>query len=83
MTGGSFVTPPGWWHSHHNDSAEDAWVLPMQDAGLYTQVGREVRAAWLAGYLTGYWLACVCRCALPGYRAGGLPAWLACVYTCA
>lgn len=37
-TGGSFVTPPGWWHSHHNDSDEDAWVLPMQDAGLYTQV---------------------------------------------
>ena len=29
-TGGTFVTPPGWWHSHHNDSDEDAWVLPMQ-----------------------------------------------------
>lgn len=24
--GGTFVTPPGWWHSHHNDSDEDAWV---------------------------------------------------------
>eukprot|EP00968_Pinguiococcus_pyrenoidosus_P028449 scaffold7863_cov277-Pinguiococcus_pyrenoidosus.AAC.6 len=35
-TGGVFVTPPGWWHSHHNDSDEPAWVLPMQDAGLYT-----------------------------------------------
>ena len=34
--GGVFVTPPGWWHSHHNESAETAWVLPMQDAGLYT-----------------------------------------------
>ena len=22
--------------SHHNDSGEDAWVLPVQDAGLYT-----------------------------------------------
>jgi hypothetical protein len=31
-----FVTPPGWWHSHHNESEEEAWVLPMQDAGLYT-----------------------------------------------
>lgn len=30
------VTPPGWWHSHHNTSTEDAWVLPLQDAGLYT-----------------------------------------------
>ena len=34
--GGVFVTPPGWWHSHHNESDEMAWVLPMQDAGLYT-----------------------------------------------
>mmetsp|Transcript_15538 Transcript_15538/g.23121 ORF Transcript_15538/g.23121 Transcript_15538/m.23121 type:complete len:382 (-) Transcript_15538:312-1457(-) len=34
--GGVFVTPPGWWHSHHNEATERAWVLPMQDAGLYT-----------------------------------------------
>jgi gentisate 1,2-dioxygenase len=36
IPGGVFVTPPGWWHSHHNESDEVAWVLPMQDAGLYT-----------------------------------------------
>jgi len=36
IPGGVFVTPPGWWHSHHNESDEEAWVLPMQDAGLYT-----------------------------------------------
>ena len=30
------VTPPGWWHSHHNESGESAWVLPIQDAGLFT-----------------------------------------------
>lgn len=35
-TGSVFVTPPGWWHSHHNESGQTAWVLPMQDAGLYT-----------------------------------------------
>ena len=35
-TGGVFLTPPGWWHSHHNETGEPAWVLPMQDAGLYT-----------------------------------------------
>ena len=35
-TGAVFVTPPGWWHSHHNETGEPAWVLPMQDAGLYT-----------------------------------------------
>ena len=35
-SGSVFTTPPGWWHSHHNESEEPAWVLPMQDAGLYT-----------------------------------------------
>jgi gentisate 1,2-dioxygenase len=32
--GATFITPPGWWHSHHNDSSEEAIVLPIQDAGL-------------------------------------------------
>ncbi|VAW49454.1 Gentisate 1,2-dioxygenase [hydrothermal vent metagenome] len=32
--GSAFITPPGWWHSHHNESDEDAIVLPIQDAGL-------------------------------------------------
>lgn len=36
VSGSVFVTPPGWWHSHHNDSDEDAYVLPIQDAGLVT-----------------------------------------------
>jgi gentisate 1,2-dioxygenase len=36
QSGGVFVTPPGWWHSHHNEGSERAWVLPIQDAGLYT-----------------------------------------------
>mmetsp|Transcript_25207 Transcript_25207/g.34673 ORF Transcript_25207/g.34673 Transcript_25207/m.34673 type:complete len:344 (-) Transcript_25207:248-1279(-) len=35
-TGTVFSTPPGWWHSHHNTTNVPAWVLPMQDAGLYT-----------------------------------------------
>lgn len=35
-TGSVFITPPGWWHSHHNETSKDAWVLPAQDAGLYT-----------------------------------------------
>ena len=33
-TGSTFITPPGWWHSHHNDSGVDALVLPIQDAGV-------------------------------------------------
>lgn len=35
-SGAVFSTPPGWWHSHHNETDIPAWVLPMQDAGLYT-----------------------------------------------
>lgn len=35
-TGVAFTTPPGYWHSHVNESDEDASVLPVQDAGLYT-----------------------------------------------
>ena len=31
-----FITPPGWWHSHHNESEQDAYVFPVQDAGLHT-----------------------------------------------
>ena len=31
-----FITPPGLWHSHHNETNENAWVLPVQDAGIYT-----------------------------------------------
>lgn len=32
--GSTFITPPGYWHSHHNQSDQDAIVLPIQDAGL-------------------------------------------------
>ena len=38
IPGAMFVTPPGWWHSHHNDSDQDAIVLPVQDAALHTQI---------------------------------------------
>jgi len=34
--GASFITPGGYWHSHHNESGEEAHVLPIQDAGLHT-----------------------------------------------
>jgi len=34
--GGAFVTPPGKWHSHHNESGADAHLVPIQDAGLQT-----------------------------------------------
>jgi gentisate 1,2-dioxygenase len=35
-SGGAFVTPPGKWHSHHNESGADAHLIPIQDAGLHT-----------------------------------------------
>lgn len=37
-SGAFFVTPPGLWHSHHNISETNAWVLPIQDAGLHTHL---------------------------------------------
>ncbi|MET0402197.1 MAG: hypothetical protein ABW123_07315 [Cystobacter sp.] len=33
-TGMAFVTPPGLWHAHFNESGEKAYVIPIQDAGL-------------------------------------------------
>lgn len=34
--GGAFITPPGHWHAHVNDSGQTAYLLPIQDAGLQT-----------------------------------------------
>lgn len=34
--GSAFITPPGYWHSHHNESGVQAHVIPIQDAGLHT-----------------------------------------------
>lgn len=36
VTGKAFVTPPGLWHSHHNESGEPALIIPIQDAGIQT-----------------------------------------------
>ena len=35
---GVFVTPPGLWHSHHNESGHPAHILPIPDAGLHTHL---------------------------------------------
>jgi gentisate 1,2-dioxygenase len=32
--GEMFITPPGLWHSHHNDGDTYAYILPIQDAGI-------------------------------------------------
>jgi gentisate 1,2-dioxygenase len=34
--GMAFVTPPGYWHAHFNESDAVAHVVPLQDAGLQT-----------------------------------------------
>jgi gentisate 1,2-dioxygenase len=34
--GAAFVTPPGHWHAHVNESGRMARLLPIQDAGLHT-----------------------------------------------
>jgi gentisate 1,2-dioxygenase len=37
-SGGAFVTPPGLWHEHHNESDRDARIVPIQDAGLHAHL---------------------------------------------
>ncbi|NIE75931.1 cupin domain-containing protein [Pantoea sp. Ap-967] len=32
----AFVTPPGYWHAHYNESEAEAFLIPIQDAGLQT-----------------------------------------------
>jgi len=32
----AFITPPFYWHSHHNESGAHANLIPIQDAGLHT-----------------------------------------------
>lgn len=32
----AFITPPGYWHAHYNESSEQAHLIPLQDAGLQT-----------------------------------------------
>ncbi|GBR06220.1 cupin domain-containing protein [Acetobacter oeni] len=34
--GCAFVTPPGYWHAHFNESTTYARLIPIQDAGLQT-----------------------------------------------
>jgi gentisate 1,2-dioxygenase len=36
QAGGAFITPPGHWHAHVNESGSTAFLLPIQDAGLQT-----------------------------------------------
>jgi len=36
QAGGAFITPPGHWHAHVNESGRTAYLLPIQDAGLKT-----------------------------------------------
>lgn len=35
-SGGAFITPPGLWHAHVNESGRQARLMPIQDAGLHT-----------------------------------------------
>ncbi|MCU1492683.1 MAG: cupin protein [Acidimicrobiaceae bacterium] len=36
QAGVAFVTPPGMWHAHVNESGAPAHLLPVQDAGIQT-----------------------------------------------
>jgi gentisate 1,2-dioxygenase len=34
----AFITPPGLWHAHINESGSPAHIIPVQDAGLHTHL---------------------------------------------
>ncbi len=36
VKGAAFVTPAGYWHEHVNESGADAFVMPVQDAGMHS-----------------------------------------------
>ncbi|MEM6613063.1 MAG: hypothetical protein AAF652_12580 [Cyanobacteria bacterium P01_C01_bin.72] len=41
-----FVTPPGLWHSHHNEGGGDALILPIQDAAFQSYM-RTLDQQWV------------------------------------
>jgi gentisate 1,2-dioxygenase len=45
----AFVTPAGYWHAHYNESGEQAFLLPIQDAGLQTYL-RTLDIRFTAGH---------------------------------
>lgn len=52
QSGGVFVTPPGHWHAHGNDSGRLARLLPIQDAGLHTYL-RSLDIRFAGGLMAG------------------------------
>ena len=45
-SGSVFVTPPGLWHSHHNESGKEAVILPIQDAAFHSYM-RTLDQRWV------------------------------------
>ena len=45
-----FITPPGWWHSHHNESDEVAWVCPCKTPGC-----TRIKERWIFDSWTTSW----------------------------
>lgn len=52
QAGGVFITPPGHWHAHVNESGREAILLPIQDAGLKTYL-RSLDIRFAGGLVTG------------------------------
>ena len=50
--GGVFITPPGHWHAHVNESGRKAILLPIQDAGLKTYL-RSLDIRFAGGLVAG------------------------------
>ena len=40
QSGGAFITPPGHWHSHVNESGAPAWLLTWNRGGRAAEIDR-------------------------------------------
>ena len=52
QSGGAFITPPGHWHAHVNESGLIARLLPIQDSGLHTYL-RSLDIRFAGGLVAG------------------------------
>jgi gentisate 1,2-dioxygenase len=52
QSGGAFITPPGHWHAHVNESGRIGRMLPIQDAGLHTYL-RSLDIRFAGGLVAG------------------------------
>ena len=55
IPGGVFITPPGWWHSHHNEATKSLGFCPCKTPGCI-----RIKERWIFDSWTTSW-SCINR----------------------